>query len=194
MTTPPRSDPARETAARLLDIIEDDILPLTEKGVAAGDKVFGAAVLRGGDLSLVNAATNQEHSGGCPMWHGEMAALRDYYQLRKRPPEAECLLLSTHEPCPMCAAAAAWCGMEKIYFLFDYQDTEAQFAIPHDIRILRQLFAPATALNRRNDFFTAIPIRSLDADSSRLAHIQQRYDRLSAAYQAGKESNRILLK
>lgn len=33
-------------AARLLDVIENDILPLTEQGVAAGNKVFGAAILK----------------------------------------------------------------------------------------------------------------------------------------------------
>ena len=32
-------------APRLLDVIDSDILPLTERGVAAGNKVFGAALL-----------------------------------------------------------------------------------------------------------------------------------------------------
>ena len=47
-------------AARLLDVIEQDILPLTAKGVALGNKVFGAAILRKSDLSLVIAETNNE--------------------------------------------------------------------------------------------------------------------------------------
>ena len=42
-------------AGRLLDVIEHDILPLTERGVADGNKVFGAAILRKSDLSLVIA-------------------------------------------------------------------------------------------------------------------------------------------
>ena len=32
--------------ARLLDVVENDIVPLTEVGVARGDMVFGAAILR----------------------------------------------------------------------------------------------------------------------------------------------------
>ena len=45
-------------ATRFLDVIEGDILPLTRLGVARGNKVFGAAILRRSDLSLVLAETN----------------------------------------------------------------------------------------------------------------------------------------
>ena len=34
------------SAARLLDVMERDILPMTERGVGLGNKVFGAAILR----------------------------------------------------------------------------------------------------------------------------------------------------
>lgn len=50
---------------RLLDVIDLDILPLTEAGVAAGNKVFGAAILRRSDLSLVLAGTNDETTNPC---------------------------------------------------------------------------------------------------------------------------------
>ena len=33
-------------AARFLDVIEDDIVPRARTGVSAGNKVFGAAILR----------------------------------------------------------------------------------------------------------------------------------------------------
>ncbi|MBA8850992.1 tRNA(Arg) A34 adenosine deaminase TadA [Ochrobactrum intermedium] len=45
---------------KLIDVIEQDIIPLTERGVAEGNKVFGAALLRKSDLSLVLAETNNE--------------------------------------------------------------------------------------------------------------------------------------
>jgi hypothetical protein len=38
-------------ASRLLDVIDLDVLPMTERGVAAGNKIFGAALLRKSDLS-----------------------------------------------------------------------------------------------------------------------------------------------
>jgi hypothetical protein len=43
-----------------LTTIEHGIIPLTAIGVAGGNKVFGAAILRKDDLSIVIAATNQE--------------------------------------------------------------------------------------------------------------------------------------
>jgi hypothetical protein len=43
-----------------LSTTSNDIIPLTAKGVASGCKVFGAAILRKSDLSLVIAATNDE--------------------------------------------------------------------------------------------------------------------------------------
>lgn len=40
---------------RLLAAMENDILPLTRSGVTNGNKVFGAALLRKDDLSVVLA-------------------------------------------------------------------------------------------------------------------------------------------
>ena len=58
---------------RLMDVIEYDVAPLTRKRVAIGCKVFGAAVLRKDDLSLVLAETNMEAFS--PLWHGEVLSL-----------------------------------------------------------------------------------------------------------------------
>ena len=58
---------------RLLDVIEHDIVPKTAEGVAHGNKLFGAAILRKGDHSLVLAETNNETEN--PLWHGEVHCL-----------------------------------------------------------------------------------------------------------------------
>jgi tRNA(Arg) A34 adenosine deaminase TadA len=63
----------------LLATIERGILPLTEAGVARGNKIFGAAILRKSDLSLVLAETNNEMEN--PLWHGEVHALKRFYEL-----------------------------------------------------------------------------------------------------------------
>lgn len=145
----------------LLSVIANDIVPLTRLGVEKGDKVFGAAVLRRDNRRLICAATNRENSGGAPLWHGEMAALADYFTIPQKPPPADCLLLSTHEPCPMCAAAIAWSGISEVYFLFDYDDTEKTFVIPHDKNILAQLFPPAKKLAHDNTFFRVRNLRHM---------------------------------
>jgi hypothetical protein len=64
---------------RLLDVIENDIVPLTEKGVAKGNKLFGAAIMRKDDRSLVLAETNNEIEN--PLWHGEVHCLKRFYEI-----------------------------------------------------------------------------------------------------------------
>lgn len=52
----------------LLTAMEAGIIPATEVGVAAGNKIFGAALLRKSDLSTVLVETNNETEN--PLWHG----------------------------------------------------------------------------------------------------------------------------
>lgn len=52
---------------RLLDVIEFDIAAETRRGVSDGNKLFGAAILRKSDLSVVIAETNNETEN--PLWH-----------------------------------------------------------------------------------------------------------------------------
>jgi tRNA(Arg) A34 adenosine deaminase TadA len=182
---------------RLLEVIESDILPLTREGVARGNKVFGAAVLRRDDLSLVLAETNAETE--CPLWHGEVHCIKRLYEKGLADPGNQ-VFLSTHEPCSMCASALAWAGFDTVWFLFSHEDSRDAFAIPHDLRILREVFGGH--YHRRNAFWTATPIRDLIAagpepERSRLetqvARIRAAYDDLSRAYQAGKAGNAIPL-
>ena len=129
--------------SRLLDVIEDDLLPLTKRGVGGGNKLFGAAILRKSDLSLVIGETNNETEN--PLWHGEMHAIKRFYELpaETRPAPRECLFLATHEPCSLCLSGITWSGFDNFYYLFSYEDTRDSFGIPHDIRILREVYAVA---------------------------------------------------
>ena len=83
---------------KIINIFLKEVLPLTEKGVAKGSKIFGAAIVKKNDLSLVLAETNNEIEN--PLWHGEMHALKKFYEMdrNKRPDEKECMFLSSHEP------------------------------------------------------------------------------------------------
>ena len=117
---------------RLCDVIERDIVPKTRMEVATGSKVFGAAVLRKADLSLVLAETN--HEAYSPLWHGEVYTIKMFYEKQGHPDAADCIFLSTHQPCCMCASALARAGFREIYYLFGYDHTEADFNIPHDRR------------------------------------------------------------
>lgn len=189
--------------ARLLDVIEQDILPLTAAGVAHGNKLFGAAILRKDDLSLVLAETNNEIEN--PLWHGEMHTLKRFYEMpaAKRPATKDCLFLSTHEPCSLCLSAITWAGFDNFHYLFSHEDSRDSFAIPHDLRILKEVFRlEPGGYNAHNAYWQAFPLRGLvealpEPDRTRLAGqlkvIAERYAALSDAYQAGKAGNDIPL-
>lgn len=188
---------------RLLDVIENDIIPLTEKGVAAGNKLFGAAILRKSDLSLVLAETNNELEN--PLWHGEVHTLKRFYEMRPeaRPETGDLVFLSTHEPCSLCLSAITWTGFDNFWYLFSHEDSRDAFAIPHDLKILKEVFTlEPGGYNSENAFWKSHGIKAEagklpEPDRSRLLErisaIAKRYDALSATYQDSKEGNAIPL-
>ena len=188
-------------AERLLTVIEEDILPLTEKGVADGNKVFGAAILRKSDLSLVLAETNNETEN--PLWHGEVHTLKRFYEMAETPDTRELIFLSTHEPCSMCLSAITWAGFDNFYYFFSHEDSHDSFAIPHDLKILKEVFRlEPGGYARQNAFWKSASIATLMQETDpetrqRLtgqdARIRARYDRLSDTYQASKDTNAIPL-
>ncbi|SMG50123.1 deaminase [Dethiosulfovibrio salsuginis] len=183
---------------RMLDVIENNIVPITRQGVADGHKVFGAAVLLKKDLSLVLAGTNHELE--CPLWHGEVYTIKEFYRMENRPDPADCVFLSTHEPCSMCLSSIAWAGFPEFYFLFSYEDTKDSFSIPHDIKMIKEVFL-CDAPSRENSFYKAHPLVEMipslsdpEGAKERIAKIQDEYDELSRTYQARKDDNSIPLK
>lgn len=185
-----------ELAQRLLDVIEQDILPMTERGVDGGSKVFGAAILLKSDLSLVIAETNNEIEN--PLWHGEMHTLKRFYEMPREasPSPKDCIFLTTHEPCSLCLSAITWAGFDNFYYFFSYEDTRDAFEIPHDLRILDEVFKlPDGEYARKNFFWTAHDINELigaapEPEKSKLLAqkqaISQTYGRLSDTYQHAK--------
>lgn len=187
--------------ARLLDVIENDIVPLTRTGVAAGNKVFGAAILRKSDLSLVIAETNNELEN--PLWHGEVHALKRFYERAEKPDTKDLIFLSTHEPCTMCMSAITWAGFDNLYYFFSHQDSRDSFAIPHDLKILKEVFDLEPGGYRKNNaFWHSAAIADLIAAEdepaktalkARAERIRNAYADLSETYQSSKDSNSIPL-
>jgi tRNA(Arg) A34 adenosine deaminase TadA len=188
---------------RLLDVIEHDIVPKTAEGVAHGNKLFGAAILRKDDRSLVLAETNNETEN--PLWHGEIHALKRFYEMprEKRPDTKDCIFLATHEPCSLCLSAIAWTGFDNFYYLFSHEDSRDSFAIPHDLKILKEVFTLDPGdYNAENAYWKSYSIRKLVRAlpepertrlEARIAKISARYDALSAEYQDSKMGNDIPL-
>lgn len=182
--------------SRLLDVIEHDIAPKTAEQVKRGNKIFGAAILLKSDLSLVIAETNNEIEN--PLWHGEMHALKKLYERNRDtlPAPRDCIFLATHEPCSLCLSAITWGGYDNFYYLFSHEDSRDSFAIPHDLKILKEVFTlDAGGYNEQNAYWQSHNINrmvaSLDrgnreALTSRVDEISALYNELSATYQANK--------
>jgi tRNA(Arg) A34 adenosine deaminase TadA len=193
--------------SRLLDAMATDILPMTEKSVMLGNKVFGAALLKKSDHSTYLAETNNEMES--PLHHGEMHLLKRYFELpaEKRMAPSELLFLTTHEPCSLCLSAITWSGFDNFYYFFSHEDSRDEFDIPHDLKILKEVFdVEPGQYCRSNAFWTSHGIQSwfreneskLPVDTSSLLNVKiqelkNRYAAASNEYQSSKSENQIPL-
>lgn len=184
----------------MLDCIEHEIMPITEKGVAAGNKVFGAGILRP-DFTTLYVDTNTETT--CPIFHGEVATIYNWSQ--QTPPEdrgpvaQSSIFLSTHEPCCMCVSSILWAGFNKVYYFFPYSITADQ-GIPHDINTMHELWGVNT-YRKQNKYLSSACIMDLvdgvsddDPLKAQLLEQQQRllqkYDVLANKYHTEKVHNK----
>jgi|GEM_PF-82110 len=192
-----------DLVGRLLDVMEHDILPLTDKGVAQGNKVFGAALLRKSDLTLVMAETNNETEN--PLWHGEVHLLKCFYDspISKQETTRDMIFLSTHEPCTMCMSAIAWAGFDNFFYFFSHQDSRDSFSIPHDLKMLKEVFGlEPGGYNHDNafwrgrgifDIIAGLPDDHAQPLLDQANRIRARYAAPSESYQQGKDANAIPL-
>ena len=189
---------------KFLDIFKKDILPLTLKGVDSGNKIFGAAIIKKDDYSLVVAGSNNETEN--PLWHGETHTLKKFYEINKknRPEEKNCIFLCSHEPCSLCLSAITFSGFDNFYYLFPYESTSEEFNIPHDLNILKQVFNINDGnYIKNNSYWSSYNINNLinkleDSKKEKLINsfnnIKKKYFDLSNNYQSLKEKTTIPLK
>ena len=206
------SDP-KTLLSTLLRTIENDIVPLTAKGVSSGSKLFGAAILSRDGLKPLTVSTNNERIS--PLFHGEIACIQDFFTRdfpdpATRPsPQKDCIFLATHEPCSLCLSGITWSGFSEFYYLFTYEDSRDLFSIPYDIDILQEVFRVQGSesdeqvqkrelYNRENKFFKAKSFADLvglletqeerDVWMKEVERVKGLYNSLSETYQEGKKA------
>jgi tRNA(Arg) A34 adenosine deaminase TadA len=93
----------------------------------------------------------------------------------------------------MCISALSWAGFKDIYYFFGYEQTQDDFNIPHDLRMLREVFGCATP-TKENIYYRsrslmdiAEGLEDLVTARVRIARIKETYAGLSAVYQAGEK-------
>ncbi len=88
-----------------------------------GNHGFGAVVVKDG--SVIARAHDREESERDPTSHAEMNAIRLASRALGKNLTG-CALVSTHEPCPMCAAAVAWSGIRRVAYGYSIAESIAQ--------------------------------------------------------------------
>jgi tRNA(Arg) A34 adenosine deaminase TadA len=113
------------------------------------------------------------------------------------------IFLSTHEPCTMCMSAIAWAGFDNFFYFFSHQDSRDSFAIPHDLKMLKEVFGlEPGGYNHDNafwrgrgifDIIATLPDDEAQPLLDQASRIRDRYADLSQSYQASKDDNAIPL-
>ncbi len=99
------------------------VVELCKVGIAAGESPFAALVA--GALGEVVCATHNTVRSSCDATaHAEINAIRGACRELGTIDLAGHVIVSTCEPCPMCAAAIHWAGLEAIIYGASIDDAQ----------------------------------------------------------------------
>ena len=186
--------------SRILDLILNEIIPLTYTNVSKGNKIFGGAIISKHDLSTICIGANNEIKN--PLLHGEISTINNFFE-KKKIESKECFFISTHQPCSLCLSAITWSGFDNFYYFFPYEDTKDKFNIVHDLNILSQIFNIKNGqYNNFNTYWQSfsilneirkLPDNEKEILNSKIYQICKIYDDLSLKYQISRNNNNIPL-
>jgi len=104
--------------------------------LAAGNSGFGAVIVAAG--RVISRAHDTDKTSGDPTAHAEMNAIRSA-AAKTGGHLSDCILVSTHEPCPMCSTAILWSGISAVAFGYSIKEALKQGRRRVDIP-LREIF------------------------------------------------------
>ena len=84
------------------------------KAKNSGDYAIGAVVIKGG--VIIARGTNRSKIEKDATQHAEIVAIREASKTLDSRYLEGCILYTTHEPCPMCSAAAVWAKLRGVVF------------------------------------------------------------------------------
>lgn len=93
------------------------------RSVNAGEYPVGALVIKNG--KIISKSETKTHRTNDPSAHAELLAIRNASKILQTRKLDNCVLYSTHEPCPMCTTAALFARMHGIIFGTSIKDAIA---------------------------------------------------------------------
>jgi guanine deaminase len=126
-------DQDRQFMARAIELSEKTSL------IECAGGAFGAVIVQNG--KIIGEGANRVVAENDPTWHGEMEAIRNACANLKSFKLTGAVLYTSAEPCPMCAAAAYWAGIERIFYAATCEDALA-FGDFDDSMIYEELKKP----------------------------------------------------
>lgn len=117
-----------EREAETMTETEDDkrfmrrAIELSEKTalIDSAGGVFGTVIVQNG--KIVGEGANRVVAENDPTWHGEIEAIRNACKSLGTFKLTGATLYTSAEPCPMCASAAYWAGIERIFYAATCED------------------------------------------------------------------------
>ncbi|HBX65633.1 MAG: hypothetical protein CL670_16475 [Balneola sp.] len=88
---------------------------LAKQAKGLGDGPFGALVVDEND-QIIARAGNTTNSENSVTYHAEINAIQQAEYNRGKGKLKGCTLISSAEPCPMCASAIVWSGLSKVVY------------------------------------------------------------------------------
>jgi tRNA(adenine34) deaminase len=85
-----------------------------ELSLREGNKGFGAVLIKDG--TIFARTHDSEVTESDPTAHAEMKLIREASTKLGRRDLGDCIIVSTHEPCPMCSGAIIWAKVSEIIY------------------------------------------------------------------------------
>ena len=104
----------RRFMRRAIDLSEKTSL------VESAGGAFGTVIVQNGEI--IGEGANRVVAENDPTWHGEIQAIRNACRKVGSFKLESATLYTSAEPCPMCAAAAYWAGIERIFYAATCED------------------------------------------------------------------------
>ena len=85
-----------------------------------GDYAVGAVLVKGN--KVIARCSNRSKRDESPIAHAEMLAIMKGSKILKSRHLKECVIYTTHEPCPMCASVIVWAKLKGLVYGAKQQD------------------------------------------------------------------------